>query len=222
MTETAWLKCADSGLMLEHVAAFASGRKLRLFASAACRHVWQPIADSRCLTMLETSDRFADRLASKEELQEAGAAIAQMESTEAIEAVGDPSRLLLALWALSDADKGIEATEAILEVSGLLLRGATHSLEEDDDGYYSALLRDLFGVPSRPVKVRRTWLEWRDSTIPKLAQAIYDERAFDRLPILADALEDAGCTDVDILKHCREPGEHVRGCWVVDALLGKS
>jgi hypothetical protein len=54
-----------------------------------------------------------------------------------------------------------------------------------------------------------------------LAQAIDDERAFDRLPILADALEDAGCTDADLLNHCRGPGLHVMGCWVVDMLLGK-
>jgi hypothetical protein len=56
----------------------------------------------------------------------------------------------------------------------------------------------------------------------KIARAIYDGRAFERMPILADALEDAGCGDADILRHCREPGEHVRGCWVVDLLLGKS
>ena len=55
-----------------------------------------------------------------------------------------------------------------------------------------------------------------------MAQSIYDARAFDRLPLLADALEDAGCADADILSHCRTPGEHVRGCWVVDLLLGKS
>ena len=55
----------------------------------------------------------------------------------------------------------------------------------------------------------------------KFAQAIYDDRDFDRLPILADALEEAGCTNADILAHCRQPGEHVRGCWVVDLLLGK-
>jgi hypothetical protein len=54
-----------------------------------------------------------------------------------------------------------------------------------------------------------------------LAQAIYDDRAFDRLPILADALEEAGCTDADILNHCRRPGEHVRGCWAIDLVLGK-
>jgi hypothetical protein len=84
------------------------------------------------------------------------------------------------------------------------------------------LLRDLFGNPFRPLNLDPSWLSWRDGTIPKLAEAIYDERAFDRLPILADALEDAGCTNEDILTHCRQPGEHVRGCWVVDLLLGKA
>ncbi len=67
-----------------------------------------------------------------------------------------------------------------------------------------------------------SWLAWNDGAIRKIAQTIYDARAFDRLPLLADALEDAGCTDAAVLSHCREPGEHVRGCWVVDLLLGKS
>jgi hypothetical protein len=66
------------------------------------------------------------------------------------------------------------------------------------------------------------WLRWNDGTVVKLAQSIYDERRFTDLPILADALEDAGCADADILAHCRGPGPHVRGCWVVDLLLGKS
>jgi hypothetical protein len=85
-----------------------------------------------------------------------------------------------------------------------------------------AILHDLFGNPFRPVALDAACLVWNDGTIPKLAQAIYEERAFNRLPILADALEEAGCTDADILGHCRQPGSHVRGCWVVDAILGKS
>jgi hypothetical protein len=64
-------------------------------------------------------------------------------------------------------------------------------------------------------------LSWNTGIIPKLAQAIYNKRAFDRLPILAAALEKAGCTDQDILGHCRSGGEHCRGCWVVDLVLGK-
>jgi hypothetical protein len=85
----------------------------------------------------------------------------------------------------------------------------------------TTVLRELFGNPFRPVAINPTRLLWKGGTVVKLAQAIYEERAFDRLPILADALEDAGCTDPLILDHCRQPGEHVRGCWVVDALLGK-
>ena len=65
-------------------------------------------------------------------------------------------------------------------------------------------------------------MTWNDGTLSKLAQGIYEGRAFDRLPILADALEDAGCDNADILAHCRNGGEHVRGCWVVDLLLGKT
>jgi hypothetical protein len=83
-------------------------------------------------------------------------------------------------------------------------------------------LHDIFGLLSfRPVTIAPSSLVWNDGTVVTLAKAIYEDRAFDRLPILADALEDAGCTDADILAHCRQPGPHVRGCWVVDLLLGK-
>ena len=86
----------------------------------------------------------------------------------------------------------------------------------------AALLRDIFGLlPFRPVTITPAWLAWNAGTVVRLAQGIYDDRAFDRLPILADALEEAGCHDADILAHCRQPGEHMRGCWVVDLLLGK-
>jgi hypothetical protein len=85
------------------------------------------------------------------------------------------------------------------------------------------LLRDIFDpllVRNNPITPDR--MTWRDETVTRLAASIYDKRAFDRLPILADALEEAGCTDAAILEHCRGPGPHVRGCWVVDLLLGKS
>jgi hypothetical protein len=62
---------------------------------------------------------------------------------------------------------------------------------------------------------------WRTSNVTALAQSIYDEKAFERLPILGDALEDSGCDNAGLLAHCRSGGEHVRGCWVVDLVLGK-
>jgi hypothetical protein len=83
------------------------------------------------------------------------------------------------------------------------------------------LFRCIAGNPFRPVTGNPAWLAWSGGTTPRLAQAIYDERAFGRLPVLADALEDAGCADAEILGHCRGPGPHARGCWVVDLLLGK-
>ena len=80
------------------------------------------------------------------------------------------------------------------------------------------LFRDLFGNPFRPV----TFLPaWRTDTAVTLARQMYDAREFSAMPILADALQDAGCDDPDILDHCRREGPHVRGCWVVDLVLGK-
>src|SRR5436190_674337 len=80
------------------------------------------------------------------------------------------------------------------------------------------LLRDIFGNPFRPILANPSWLT---STVVQLAEGIYADRALDRIPILADALQDAGCDNANILDHCRGPGPHVRGCWVVDAVLGK-
>lgn len=80
------------------------------------------------------------------------------------------------------------------------------------------ILRDVFGNPLRPVIINPASIT---SNVRQLAELIYADRAFDRLPLLADALEEVGCDNADILAHCRGPGPHVRGCWVVDLLLGK-
>jgi hypothetical protein len=82
------------------------------------------------------------------------------------------------------------------------------------------LLRDIFGNPFRPVSFDSNW---RTSTAIALAKQMYDSRDFSAMPILADALQDAGCENEDVLNHCRTPdGVHVRGCWVVDLVLGKT
>jgi hypothetical protein len=73
-----------------------------------------------------------------------------------------------------------------------------------------SLLRDIFGNPFRPVTLDPRWLS---STVLDLARTIYDERVFERLPILADALMDAGCDSEEVINHCRSEGSHVRGCW---------
>jgi hypothetical protein len=92
-----------------------------------------------------------------------------------------------------------------------------------------ALLLDLFGNPFRSVTIASSTLVWNGGICVRLSRAIYEERSLPagilnnaQLAILADALEEAGCSDADILNHCRQAGEHVRGCWVIDLLLGKS
>jgi hypothetical protein len=86
---------------------------------------------------------------------------------------------------------------------------------------FADCLRDIYGGWFYLVTVDPAWLRWNFDTVPAIARHIYEERAYHDLPILADALEDAGCMNADMLTHCRQPGEHVRGCWVVDLLLGK-
>jgi hypothetical protein len=102
--------------------------------------------------------------------------------------------------------------------------------ETDERSAQAALVRDLFGpLPFRDVPIDPTWLSWNDSTVKKLAQSAYDHRSLPdgtldpgRRAVLADALEEAGCANEEILGHLRGPGPHVRGCWPIDLLLGKS
>jgi hypothetical protein len=103
------------------------------------------------------------------------------------------------------------------------------ALREDPRTYLPAVMRDIFGNPFRPAPaVGPAWLAWQAGAVPRLARAAYDggrlpEGTLDpaRLAVLADALEDAGCADPELLGHLRGPGPHVRGCWAVDLILGK-
>ena len=108
----------------------------------------------------------------------------------------------------SDADA---AEYAASSIEAFLTHTAPAILSEQ-------LVRCIFGNPFRPVTVDPAWLT---PTVVALAEGIYADRAFDRMPILADALQDAGCDNADILNHCRSDGPHVRGCWVADLLRGK-
>jgi hypothetical protein len=94
-------------------------------------------------------------------------------------------------------------------------------LQKVRDAWVADMCRDIFGNPFRPVAVEPHWLAWNYGTIPAIARRIYEERTYHDMPILADALEDAGCADPRILEHCRCGVLHVRGCWVVDLILGK-
>jgi len=99
--------------------------------------------------------------------------------------------------------------------------GAATTAETSEKVVQCRLLHCLLGNLFRPLLLAPSWVAWNDGTVAKLAKGIYDDRAFDRLPVLADALEDAGCDNADIFTHLRGPGPHVRGCWVIDLLVEK-
>jgi hypothetical protein len=234
VTEIEWLICTDPPRMLSFVKLKASARTQRLFAIACCYGVWDWLPDERSRRGVETAERQADGLASEYELhvarQEAGAANDLL--------VGKPTYLSeaarAAWYTLLDPESA--------SVPAVVLSSVRFSISEEVDGYHFTeeadatevraatyqeyarqlcLLRDIFGNPFRPSRTDAAWLSWNGGTVVQLAQTIYEDHAFDRLPILADALEDAGCGDEDILGHLRGPGPHCRGCWPLDLLLDK-
>jgi hypothetical protein len=209
MTEAEWWSLTEPGTRLSHFPRPVSRRKDRLFAVGCCYHIWGLLHDKRSRKAVRVAERFAEGEATVEELEiaheAAGEAAGDAEEPQerdaahAAEAASDPSENL-----------GILTSDYAMDAAGHLVRQAQHSL-----------LLELLGPPFCLIDINPAWLTWNYGTVQKIAQAIYDERAFDRMPILADALEEAGCTSQDILTHCRQPGEHVRGCWVVDLILGR-
>jgi hypothetical protein len=221
MTESEWLACTDPERMLVFLGEKAGERKLRLFACACCRRLWPTLLDEWSRQAVEVAESFADGLARAPELHEARVSALQVRSP----AMTAASAAAHATWEV--------AIEAARSASASAARGAAFAIhpcsadepwqkvEKEERGRQAAILRDIFGIPQRPVSVDPAWSRWNDSCAVKIARAIYEQRRFDDLPVLADALEEAGCTDADILAHCRGPGPHVRGCWVIDLLLGK-
>jgi hypothetical protein len=118
----------------------------------------------------------------------------------------------------------LEAEEKALAAGGLLSVASAQYVKiwREEQARQCHWLRDIFGNPWRPLVVEPTWLNPKGGVVSHLARDIYEQRRFDELPVLADALEEAGCTNQGILTHCRAGGEHVRGCWVIDLLLGKT
>ena len=118
------------------------------------------------------------------------------------------------------------AWNTVSEVRRAIRASVPHADTYQESKSQSCLVRDIFGNPFRPVKIHPSWLT---PPVMTLARGVCDERLLptghldpDRLAVLSDALEEAGCDDADILEHLRSPGPHVRGCWVVDLLTGRS
>jgi hypothetical protein len=238
MDEAEWLASNYPWPMLDFLRGKTSARKLRLFGVNCCRPLLGLLFDDRSRAVLDIAERYADGGATKSELTAARARAEQ--AAKGIEPRWTPARS--AAWAacwVASATGGVargvvaaitasaqlaadEARQAAQDLgahdSYVAARVAQRAAEREAGNRAADVLRDIVGNPYKPVTLDPDWLT---STVVLLARGIYDERAFDRMPILADALQDAGCDAEEVLNHCRGPGPHVRGCHVLDLILGK-
>jgi hypothetical protein len=225
MTEKEWLKCTEPQKMLEFLRGKASDRKLRLFAVACCRRIW-PLLPYENRKAVEVVERFVDGQASAKELVATGGWFGWVTQTTtlAVDSASFTSRAVASEAALAAGRSVKHDDVAAAYTTAWAAAEATARISQAE------FLRDIFGpLPFRDVALGRAFPTWQDATVVRLAQAAYEERQMPegvldkgRLAVLADALEEAGCTDADILNHLRCPGPHVRCCWPVDLCLGKS
>jgi hypothetical protein len=154
----------------------------------------------------EVAEKYADGRVTRKELALAG-------EEHGVPAVIEPTLMFAADAALYSAHEAV----MIIGTNTMQAPRRIAVLAE-----LSGVFRDIFGNPFHPVAVDPAWSTWNCGTVVKLAQSIYDDRAFEQLPILADALEEAGCQDQSMLEHLRSPVPHVRGCWPLDLILGRA
>jgi hypothetical protein len=251
MTEAEWLVSDCPYSMFQFIRGRVSTRKLRLFACACCRLIWEWLPDERSRKAVEVAERYADGSAPKEEVSAAQgmaamALQAMQEKYTPLEAVfftgfkglaGEKQAWEARFFLGAKQKEGAKAAKAVARptdrvstVAEEMGQAAGWALSAEAVGQtvqvirrcrlqHSHLLRCIFGNPFHPVIIDPGVL------IPKvvgLAHTIYEGRVFDRMSELGEALEQSGCTNTDILAHCRGPGPHVRGCWVVDLLLAKN
>jgi hypothetical protein len=219
MTGDEWNDCTNPAAMLTFLRSTgsASDRKLRLFAVACCRRVWPLLTDERARKAVE----FADGLVGEPAL-----AAAAFEVRTALSDPASPGPLQAAagaIWLDAFAASHYAAFATARTSNGIRFPLLCEARDVEWLGQ-AAMLCDLFGtLPFRDIDMGPSLLTWRDGTLPKLARAIYEERRFGDLPVLADALEEAGCDNPDMVRHCRQQeAVHVRGCWLLDLLMGRA
>jgi hypothetical protein len=217
MTEAEWFASKDAAQLVRLCPVQVSPRKLRLFMANWCRLHWDTIAIPAVQDAVELAEKFADGKASKKQLEQMYDTLRREEGRSW---AGVDSLVLI--WPGND-----QMTEAAIRFAQMLRAGFYAPWgNEEIQAWYRAkkvmladLVRDIVGNPFRPVAFDP---KWRTTTAVQLARGMYESRDFSAMPILADALQDAGCDSDDILNHCRDANQlHVRGCWVVDLLLGK-
>src|SRR5262245_37363326 len=232
MDEQRWLSCSDPQALVDYLrsSGAASDRKARLFAVACCRRIWHLLTDERSRAGVDTRERYDDGVATRDEWFAAASAagLARDDARAPFRLTPDVDEHApecATAWAAGAASL---AANGNYHASGKLAANASACAAGDDwhAGYGSeraaqaSLLRCIFGNPFRPLVIDPSWLTLN---VLALAGTAYSESDFSDalMRVLADALEDAGCTSDAVLSHLRGGGAHVKGCHVLDLLLGK-
>jgi hypothetical protein len=211
MTEAEWPEWWHSfNSLMDFLRGPASERKARLFACACCRGFWVAERDSRIERAVDVAERYADGLADTVEVKEARKGAKEASALDRVRR--DPIYRACGSLAIN------EDIHRAAECCAQFAPQAMPCWPEEGAERVFAILRDIFGNPFRPATFSAAWKT--DTALP-LARQMYESRDFSAMPILADALQDAGCENDDVLNHCRSDGVHVRGCWVCDLVLGK-
>jgi hypothetical protein len=216
MTEAQWEATTDPSRMLELLRPLASDRKLRLLACACIRRIWHLLSDEAARRKVELSEEYADNQLDFVKLLAVGGNSDSGPACSAAALVVEPH-----LWVSHGCERACSsAAEAVALAQGTAARKRELAVQAE-------LARCVFGNPGWRLSIPEAWRRWGDGTLARLAQAAYEERQLPagtldnaRLAVLADALEEAGCCEAVPLRHLRFGGTHVRGCFVLDALLG--
>ncbi|MCI0463120.1 MAG: hypothetical protein L0Z62_39745 [Gemmataceae bacterium] len=227
MTDSEWLGCADPNVMLQALRGKVSDRKLRLFAVACSRRIWHLLTDRWSRRAIKVAERAADGLVDDTKLKAAWGDARRSVNQASRPQRGSMPPGFLGTAAAAEADAWMAAARAAYFAAAVIANAtsAAHRTEpwlaafQAEQSWQADLLRDLF--PNGPLPVSRPLLEgaWGE-LVREIARGIYDKRQFADLPVLADALEEAGCTDGNLLEHLRNVGLHTRGCWALDLILG--
>jgi hypothetical protein len=193
-------------------------RKLRLYACGCCRLIWDQLQDRRLRDAVEIAERFAEGQATKEELEAAHSNTGELWVGGLERDAPGVQQRTAACLARDTLKVNAFSAAFYMTVYPVPLAGCFETARGET--LLCNLIRCVFGNPFRaPPAINRNWVEWNNGIIRKLAASIYQERRFQELGVLADALSDAGCDNEEILGHCRQLGaDHCRGCWVLDLL----
>jgi hypothetical protein len=223
MQEADWIGSHNPVSMLEYVHDRVSDRKLRLFACACCRMIWDLMTDQRCRLAVEMAEEYVDGKVSKEDLLATAKAAYLGDLNQPSNAASTCASPRLsgstAAWLVSQIAAMAAAQASASEDFSDKWTDAHNSLAAPILAAEANILRDIVGNPFGRTRFDPQWIT---PSVLSLAKTVYDERDFSRMAELGETLQQSGCGDAEVLVHCSSNLEHARGCWVVDGLLGKT